>query len=199
MTINAQFDTESAPIIMSDAAMSSFRCILLDIDGTLVDSNDAHAHAWVEAFAAEGIPVRFVDVRPLMGMGGDKLMPKVSGISSDSEQGRRIDKTRMEILIQKYLPAIKPTRGATDLLQFLKQRDFRLVVASSAKKQELDALLTICHADQFVDDMTSSDEADESKPAPDIIEAAIEKSGFPRRQNNLLGNTPFDIIAAWRA
>ena len=86
-----------------------FSAVLFDVDGTLVDSNDAHAHAWVKAFAEAGIDADFDRVRRAIGMGGDKLMPAVSGIEEDSPEGQRISKRRGEIFKSAYLPALRPS------------------------------------------------------------------------------------------
>src|SRR5829696_4296497 len=108
------------------------RGIILDIDGTLVDSNDAHARAWVEALAEHGIQVPFEKVRRLIGMGGDKLMPRVCGIREDSPEGKKISKRRKEIFRERYLPSLRPCRGARELLQRMHAGGLKLVVASSA-------------------------------------------------------------------
>src|SRR5438105_4722424 len=105
--------------------MKTIRGILLDVDGTLVDSNDAHARAWVEAFAEHGVQVRFEQVRPLIGMGGDKLMPKVSGIREDSPQGEKISNRRREIFKTRYLPSLRPCPGAEELLHHMKDKGLR--------------------------------------------------------------------------
>ena len=96
--------------------------VLFDVDGTLVDSNDAHARAWVEAFAEAGIRVSYDEVRRAIGMGGDKLMPAVAGLPEDSPDGERISKRRGEIFTAKYLPHIRPLRGASELVRTLKRR-----------------------------------------------------------------------------
>src|SRR5437867_3915639 len=95
----------------------SVRGVILDIDGTLVDSNDAHAHAWVEALAEHRLSVSFDQVRRLIGMGGEKLLPKVSGISADSPTGQAILQRRMHIFRTRYLPSLQPFPGARELLQ----------------------------------------------------------------------------------
>jgi beta-phosphoglucomutase-like phosphatase (HAD superfamily) len=85
--------------------------VILDVDGTLVDSNDAHAHAWVEAFADQGITVAFGRVRRAIGMGGDKLMPAVAGMEEDSPAGKRISERRGEIFKTRYMPTLRPLQG----------------------------------------------------------------------------------------
>lgn len=179
--------------------MSHLRGVLLDIDGTLVASNDAHARAWVEALAEQGITVAYDEIRRRIGMGGDKLLPEVSGISEESERGKAISKRRAEIFKERYLPKLEPTRGAHDLLQHLKNEGLALAVATSAKADELDGLLKVCGADQVIDTKTSSDDAENSKPDPDIVHAALERIDLPADAVVLLGDTPYDIEAAKRA
>jgi HAD superfamily hydrolase (TIGR01509 family) len=176
-----------------------FSAALIDVDGTLVDSNDAHAHAWVKAFAEAGVAVPFDDVRWKIGMGGDKLMPAVSGISEESPQGKRISERRREIFKREFLPRLQPFRGAGPLVAALKSRGVQAVVASSAKKDELERLLQIAHAESLIDDATSSDDAEESKPDPDIVHAALQQANTPPERSVMIGDTPYDIEAAQRA
>jgi HAD superfamily hydrolase (TIGR01509 family) len=178
--------------------MTQIRGVVLDIDGTLVDSNDAHAHAWVEALAESGIQVPFAAVRRLIGMGGDKLLPKVSDIVPDSSEGQAILKRRLQIFTARYLPSLRPFPGVRDLLKHLRKMGLRLAVASSAKRAELDALLKICGAVEFIEDKTSSDDADRSKPDPDIVKAALQKLDLPPANVLMLGDTPYDIESAGR-
>ena len=175
------------------------RGVILDVDGTLVDSNDAHARAWVEALAEEGIRVEFERVRPLIGMGGDKLLPEISGIEEESPEGKRISERRGEVFKEKYLPSIKPCRGSRELLKRMKGDGLKLVVASSAKEDELDPLLEIAGASGLIEEKTSSDDAENSKPDPDIIQAALDGSGLSPEEAVMLGDTPYDIEAAKKA
>src|SRR5215216_3989984 len=110
--------------------MKSVKGVILDVDGTLVDSNDAHAHAWVEALAEFGIQVEFEKVRSLIGMGGDKLLPEVSGISEETPEGKQISKRRSEIFKERYLPNIKPFPKTKELLRRMRDDGLKLVVAS---------------------------------------------------------------------
>lgn len=176
-----------------------FHGVILDIDGTLVDSNDAHAQAWVEAFASEGVKVTFEAVRRLIGMGGDKLAPEVSGISESSPHGKKISEKRKEIFKSRYLPTLKAFPNAQELLVRMKEDGKRLVVASSAKKEELQELLRLCGADELIEGKTSSDDADNSKPDPDIVQAALDNLVMPAAQVVMLGDTPYDIEAAKKA
>jgi HAD superfamily hydrolase (TIGR01509 family) len=179
--------------------LSKIRGIILDIDGTLVDSNDAHARAWVEALAEHGINVSFEQVRPLIGMGGDKLLPKVSGISEDSPEGKAISQRRGEIFKTRYLPHLKAFPRTRELLLRMRDDGLKLVVASSAKEDELKPLLEIAGAADLIEEKASSDDADHSKPDPDIVKAALDSAGFAADEALMLGDTPYDIEAATRA
>jgi phosphoglycolate phosphatase-like HAD superfamily hydrolase len=173
--------------------------VILDVDGTLVDSNDAHAHAWVEAFGDEGIAVPFEKVRRAIGMGGDKLMPLVAGISEDSKKGQRIGSRRSEIFRTTYLPSIRPFPRVRELLEHFVNDDLRLAVASSAKEDELRPLLEIAGAAGLIAAQTSSDDAERSKPDPDILHEALERTRCSPERTIMLGDTPYDVEAALRA
>src|ERR1700752_1102384 len=123
-----------------------FTAVLFDIDGTLVDSNDAHAHAWVTALAEAGTRVEFENVRCAIGMGADKLLPGVAGIEADSPLGKRISKRRGDIFKTAYLPTLRPFPGAVELVAAIQSLGMKTVAASSAKRDELEALLKIAGA-----------------------------------------------------
>jgi HAD superfamily hydrolase (TIGR01509 family) len=173
--------------------------VLFDVDGTLVDSNDAHAAAWVRAFIEYGVTVGPAHVRRCIGMGGDKLMPEVSGIEEDSPKGSAIARRRAAIFKQDFLPKLKPFEGAGELVAAVNGRGMITVAASSASKADLQALLAIAHAGHLLDDTTSSDDAEESKPDPDIIEAALQRAKASPSEAIMIGDTPYDIEAARRA
>ena len=173
--------------------------VLLDVDGTLVDSNDAHAHAWVSAFNEAGLHVDFDRVRHCIGMGADKLLPEVSGLHENDPLGKRIATRRGDIFLQQWLPRLKPQRDAARLLAALKARGFTLVAASSAKRDELEPLLDIAGGTGLMDEQTSTDDADASKPEPDIIHAALERASARPSEAVMIGDTPYDVEAATRA
>ena len=175
------------------------KAVLLDIDGTLVDSNDAHAHAWQAAFADAGFAIDFQQIRKCIGMGGDKLMPAVASISEDSELGGRISSRKGEIFRSKWLPTLQPFRDADRLLMELKARGFTLVAATSARRDELQSLLKVAHAEWLLDGAASSDDAEESKPDPDIIHAALREADTEADSAVMIGDTPYDIEAATAA
>lgn len=179
--------------------MQAAAAVILDVDGTLVDSNDAHARAWVDAFAEQGITVALDPVRRAIGMGGDKLMPAVAGIEEDSTLGRRISESRARVFKERYLPGIRPFPGTRAMVQRFAADGYTLAVASSAKKAELTPLLEIAGVTDLIAHQTSSDDADESKPDPDIVLAALKRAKCRPEEAIMLGDTPYDVEAATRA
>lgn len=174
----------------------SIRAVIWDVDGTLINSNDAHARSWVDALGEAGANVAFADVRPLIGMGGDKLLPRLSGLEESSPQGQRISKRRAEIFKERYLPGIQPFPKTRELLQRLRSRGLALAVASSAKGEELGGFLDIARVRDLIEEATSSSDAERSKPDPDIVAAALEKLGYDASDVVMVGDTPYDVEAA---
>jgi phosphoglycolate phosphatase-like HAD superfamily hydrolase len=175
------------------------RAALLDVDGTLIDSNDAHAHAWVDACNEAGYPLAFGAVRRLIGMGGDRVLPALTGLAEDSEPGERLSARRGEIFRERYLPSCAPFPGARELLQRMQAEGLELVVATSASQRDLAQLLKRAGVDDLIDAAASASQAERSKPAPDIVEAALQRAGADPRQAVMLGDTPYDVKAATRA
>jgi HAD superfamily hydrolase (TIGR01509 family) len=175
------------------------KAVILDIDGTLILSNDAHARAFVEAAQALGLTADFQAVRRLIGKGSDKLIPEAFGIPSDSEQGRLLDKLKGEIFKRSYLSSLQPAPGARDLLKRFRADKKKLIVATSAGKDDVMALLERAGVQDLIDDMVSSDDVDASKPDPDVVQVAIRKSGENKQHVIMLGDTPYDVEAALRA
>ncbi len=173
------------------------RGVILDIDGTLVLSNDAHARAWVEAFTEHGYSIPFERVRPLMGMGGDKLLPTlVPDLSSTEGVGKQIAERRKEIFLTRYAPTLQAAPGARPLVERMRDAGLRLVVASSARRDELEALLKAAQVDDLLDQRVTASDAKESKPAPDVVGVAMDRIGLPPGQVVMLGDTPYDIESA---
>jgi HAD superfamily hydrolase (TIGR01509 family) len=176
------------------------RAVLFDVDGTLVDSNDAHARAWVAAFAEAGYEIPFARVRPLIGMGGDRIIPAlVAGLSEATEPGKTIAARREQVFFERELPQLAPTRGARALLEAVHAHGARNVVATSAKPEELDAILARADVRALVDVAASSGDAGSSKPAPDIVVAALHAAALEPTAAVFVGDTRYDIEAAHRA
>ena len=177
------------------------RGVILDVDGTLVDSNDVQAHAWLDAMAENGYQVPFEKVRPLIGMGGDKVLPEVLGIDKDSDIGKKISQQRKEFVKTRYLSSIKPFPGSRDLLQHMHDKGLKLVIATSAEPDELEKTLSIIGPDvkDMITTETTSKDAPKSKPDTDIMQAALQRSGCARDEVVMLGDTPYDLEAAAKA
>jgi len=175
-----------------------FRTALFDVDGTLIDSNGAHARSWTEALAATGVKDREDDVRRLIGMGGDKLLDAVAGIDHQSALGKSVT-SKKKAIFSNLLPSLRPTNGSRTLLESLIERGVDLVVATSADDREVAALLKQAGVDDLLSLRASKDSASRSKPDPDIVEAALKRSGAPASDVVMIGDTPYDIEAATRA
>ena len=173
--------------------------VIFDIDGTLVDSNDAHAQSWVDTFAEADYDVPFEVVRPLIGMGADKLLPKTIGVSHDGERGKKLTRRRSEIFREKYLPHLRPLEGSRALVLRVRADGLKPIVATSAKDEELTGLLKAAEVDDLMEEKATASDAKRSKPDPDIIHAAIEESGISPQNLVMIGDTPYDIEAATRA
>ncbi len=175
----------------------AIRGILLDVDGTLVLSNDAQAQAWVEAFKAHDRDVPFDKVRPLIGMGGDKVVPELApGLSGEDGEGKKIADTRKELMMTQFGPTLRPAPGSRAFVERAQQEGLTLVVASSATTEELETLLKVARVDDLLHERTTMDDAGQSKPAPDIVAVALEKSGVPAGEAVMIGDSPYDIASA---
>jgi HAD superfamily hydrolase (TIGR01549 family) len=179
--------------------MSRPRAVILDVDGTLIDTNDAHAHAWVDVCEEFGYPVAFGEVRRMIGMGGDRVLPRLTGLQEDSETGEKMKRRRGEIFRQRYLPSCQPFPRARELLERFREDGMELVVATSASRDDMAALLKAAGVADLVDAKTSSSDADRSKPSPDIVQAALENGGCAPAEAVMLGDTPYDVEASGRA
>jgi HAD superfamily hydrolase (TIGR01549 family) len=173
--------------------------VLFDVDGTLVDSNEAHTRAWVAAFESEGVTVDYDAVRRAIGMGGDKLMPAVSDVDPESARGQRIRDRRAEIFSERELPGIEAFPEVRQLALRMRDDGFVLAIASSAQKDELDPLVARADIGDLLVGASSSDDAEESKPEPDIVQAALKLAEATPAQAIMLGDTPYDVQAAQRA
>jgi HAD superfamily hydrolase (TIGR01509 family) len=182
-----------------ELAMKSVRVVLLDIDGTLVDSNDAHARAWVETLAEFDRPANLERVRELIGKGGDKLLPELTGIPIESILGETIKARRKARFQRDYLPSLRPFPGARELLERMRADGLRLVVATSADEEEMRGLVKVAEAEDLLDEQTSSSDAKNSKPDPDIVRAALGRAEARPEEALMLGDTPYDVEASTRA
>ncbi len=173
--------------------------VLCDIDGTLVQSNWLHARAWKDAFAAMGIELELEDVRRQIGKGGDELIPVFVPWWRRPAVEEPLKTYRKFVFQQDYLSQVKALPKVREFLLRLKEAGIRLSLASSADKDELEIYKRIAHMEDLIEESSSADDADRSKPHPDIFEATLHKLGLPPSKVLALGDTPYDAEAAGRA
>lgn len=175
------------------------KAALFDIDGTLVDSVDLHASAWQEALAKFGHPVAWEEVRSQIGKGGDQLVPVFLSEAQQKQYGEALKEWRGELFRSKYLPMVRPFSAVPELFHRVRDAGLRLAVASSANASELDRYLEIAGVEALVDGTVCADDAEQSKPEPDIFEVAVRKLGVAPVEAVAIGDTPYDAVAAGRA
>ncbi len=175
------------------------KAAIFDLDGTLLDSVDLHAIAWHEAMTRFGHDVSFEQARSQIGKGGDKLIPVFLSADAQREHGKEMEEWRGARFKTKYLPLVRPFSAVPDLLRRVREAGIKVAVASSAKKDELDKYLDVARIAELVNVKISSDDAEESKPAPDIFESVLRKLEIQGADAVAIGDTPYDAIAAGKA
>jgi HAD superfamily hydrolase (TIGR01509 family) len=175
------------------------KAAIFDVDGTLVDSVDLHASAWQEALVEFGHKVTFEQARGQIGKGGDQLIPVFLSEDEQADHGEAMEEWRAKVFKAKYLPMVRPFSAVPELLRRVRNAGVTVAVASSAKKSELDIYLEIAGVKELVDMTTSSEDAEQSKPEPDIFQVALKKLGITGRDAVAIGDTPYDAEAAGKA
>jgi HAD superfamily hydrolase (TIGR01549 family) len=173
------------------------RVAILDIDGTLVDTNYHHAIAWFRAFRGNGILLPVWRIHRHIGMGGDQLVAALAGEAVEEEKGDAIREAETE-LYMNLIGEVEPTEGARELIEELKRRGHTVVLASSAKQDEVDHYIELLDAGKLADAWTTSDDVEATKPEPDLVVAALQKAGESDAAV-MVGDTPWDAKAAARA
>ena len=169
---------------------------ILDVDGTLVETNYHHAIAWYRAFTQHGVELPVWRIHRAIGMGGDQLVAELAGEDVENEKGDDI-RTAEKALYMAMIHEVRPLPGARRLIETLKERGHRVVLASSAKAEEIEHYLDLLDARELADDWTSSADVEQTKPNPDLVETAIEKAGGGEAV--MVGDSVWDVEAAKRA
>ncbi len=173
------------------------KAVIFDVDGTLIDTNGLHTAAWVEAFQHFGAQVDPDDVRRQMGKGGDQLMPSFLPPDLIEHKGPEIERFRVDLFKRQYLPQARPFPGVRELFERLRAEGQMIVLASSAKAEEVEHYKSLAGIADLIDAATSSDDVERSKPYPDIFQAALEHIRPIRpEQAVVVGDSPFDAEAA---
>ena len=172
--------------------------MLLDIDGTLVDSNDKHADCWVEAFAHFGKKVEWDVIRQQIGKGGDLLVPDTLNAREMRAFGEDVKKYRGDRWKRRYIETVEPFPSARGALQALRERGIRIAFASSSNPDEVEYYVELLGARELLEGSTSKEDAQFSKPSPEIFQAALERTGADAERTFAVGDTPYDILSAHR-
>ena len=175
------------------------KAAIFDIDGTLVDSVDLHARAWQEALTKFGHEVTFEQARSQIGKGGDQLIPVFLSEAEQADHGEEMEEWRGKLFKSKYLHLVRPFSAVPELLRRVHEAGLKVAAASSAKRSELEVYLDIACVTGLVEVATSSEDAEQSKPAPDIFHVALKKLGMDGPDAVAIGDTPYDARAAGKA
>lgn len=188
MPTNAQGDS---PLI---------KAVIFDIDGTLIDSVDLHARAWQETFKKFGREIEYERVRHQIGKGGDQLMPVFFSEEELGRFGEEMEEYRGDLFKREYLPRVRAFPAVRELFERVRREGLRVVLASSAKEDEVKVYKKIANITDLVEEETSADDAERSKPHPDIFVAALKSLGDVRADEAIVvGDTPYDAEAAGKA
>jgi HAD superfamily hydrolase (TIGR01549 family) len=172
---------------------------LFDVDGTLIDSVDLHARAWQESLAHFGFDIPYEQVRAQIGKGGDQLLPVFVPADQLARIGAGIEEYRGRLFKREYLPRVKPFPRVRDLFLRIRRDGHRIALASSATASEVEIYKKLVNVDGLADVQTSSSDVDCSKPCPDVFEVALQRVGTDPIRSLVIGDTPYDAIAARRA
>ena len=169
---------------------------ILDVDGTLVDTNYHHTIAWYRAFRQNEVVLPIWRIHRHIGMGGDQLVEALGGKRLENQKGDDI-RAAENVLYGELIGEVEPLEGARGLIEDLKESGHAVVLASSAKKHEVEHYLDLLDARDLADDWTTSDDVEATKPEPDLVVAAVEKAGGGEAV--MVGDSTWDCVAAKRA
>jgi HAD superfamily hydrolase (TIGR01509 family) len=169
---------------------------ILDVDGTLVETNYHHAIAWYRAFTQNGVELPVWRIHRAIGMGGDQLVAALAGDEVEEEKGDEI-RTAEKVLYMAMIHEVRPLPDARRLMETLKERGHKVVLASSAKQEEIEHYIELLNASEVADAWTSSADVEKTKPNPDLVQTALDKVGGGDAV--MIGDSVWDVEAAKRA
>lgn len=180
--------------------LHSYRAFIFDLDGTLVDSNQHHVASWDQAFRHFGKIFPPEKLRQNVGKGSDKYVPEFLNDEEMQRFGKELDKYRSTLFKDEYLQRVEPFPKVRELFEALRNAGKSIVLATSGKKSETEHYAKLLEIEELIEGQTTADDAEESKPAPDIFEAALQQlDGVPAAEAVVIGDTPFDMEAARKA
>ena len=176
------------------------KAIIFDLDGTLVDSNELHVESWERAFRHFGKTFPREELRKQIGKGSDQYLPEFLTAEEIKRFGKELDRYRSDLFKNEYLPRVQPFPQVRELFERLRNDGKRSVLASSGKKPETEHYIKLLQIEDLIDGKTTADDAESSKPAPDVFLAALQKlDGVSPKQAIAVGDTRFDLEAAHKA
>jgi HAD superfamily hydrolase (TIGR01509 family) len=181
-------------------ASLSVVAFIFDIDGTLVDSNELHVDSWDRAFRRFGKEFSREKLRSQIGKGSDQYLPEFLTLEEIDRFGKELDDYRSDLFRKEYLPKVRPFPKVRELFQRIRNDDKHIVLASSGKKEDTKYYIDLLQIGDLIEGYTSGDDADHSKPAPDIFAASLKKLGDISPSDAVtVGDTRFDVEAAKKA
>jgi HAD superfamily hydrolase (TIGR01509 family) len=171
---------------------------ILDIDGTLVDTNYHHTIAWYRAFRQHGIVLPIWQIHRHIGMGGDQVVAALTDEQTDEDKGDAIRESEKGLYME-LIDEVETMEGSRELLEECKHRGHTVVLASSAKEDEVEHYLDLLDARDIADAWTTSEDVEATKPEPDLVKAALERGDADPSQAVMVGDTPWDVKAAGNA
>ena len=184
---------------MHQVHRASLLAFIFDLDGTLVDSNEFHVESWDRAFRHFGKQFSREQLRAQIGKGSDQYLPEFLSAKEIERFGKELDEYRSDLFKKEYLPRVKPFPKVRELFERIRDDKKRIVLASSGKKADTKHYIKLLKIDNLIEGYTSADDADRSKPAPDLFSAALEKLSVSPNEAITVGDTRFDIEAAAKA
>ncbi len=184
---------------MSEIALVAAKALIFDIDGTLVDSNELHVDSWDRSFRHFGKYFSREELRAQIGKGSDQYLPEFLSHDEIAQFGKALDEYRSHLFREEYLPAVKPFPKVRELFQCLTDAGKRTLLATSGKQSETEYYVKLLQIGDLIEGWTSADDADRSKPAPDIFEQALAKLKVSANEGAVIGDTRFDVAAAAEA
>lgn len=176
------------------------RAVLFDVDGTLTDSVDLHAEAWQRTLEQFGFHIPYAEVRTQIGKGADQLLPALLPKYVVQEKAKQITEARQKLFKEEYMDRVRPFPQVRPLFERIRADGKKIALASSAKSDELDVYIKLLDIEDLIDAGTTSDDAEKSKPHPDIFHAALNDLGSPPPEETIVvGDTPYDGEAGTKA
>jgi HAD superfamily hydrolase (TIGR01549 family) len=192
----ANFNLACDSDAMRDNILEPYKAVIFDLDGTLVDSNEFHVDSWDRAFRQFGKTFSHEELRKQIGKGSDNYLPAFLTPDEMKRFGKELDQYRSDLFKKEYLPCVKPFPKERELYERIHHDGKHILLASSGKKPETEYYTKLLQIEDLIDGKITAEDADSSKPAPDIFNAALAKLGVSPNEAIVVGDTRFDIAAA---